>query len=59
MKTFKGKKCQVFCGVWINTDERVLEISETAVDLQEAKDRELLITAEKEGASVMKMRQQS
>ena len=50
MKTFKGKKCQVFCGVWINTDERVLEISETAVDLQEAKDRELLITAEKEGS---------
>ena len=50
MKTFKGKKCQVFCGVWINTGERVLEISQTAVDLQEAKDRELFITAEKEGS---------
>ena len=46
-KTFKGKKCQVFCGVGINIDEGVLGFSETAVDLQEAKGREVLITAEK------------
>ena len=46
-KTFKGKKCQVFCGVGINTDEGVLGISETAVDLQEVEGREVLTTAEK------------
>ena len=46
-KTFKREKCQVFCDVGINTDEGVLAISETAVDLQEAKGREVLITAEK------------
>ena len=50
IKTFKGKKCQVFCGVGSNTNEGVLGISETAVDLQEAKGRELLITTEKEGS---------
>ena len=49
IKIVKGKKCHVFCGVGINTDEGVLGISETAVDLQEAKGRELLIASEKEG----------
>ena len=38
-ETVKGKKCQVFCGVGINTDEGVLGISETAVDLQEVEGR--------------------
>ena len=46
-KTFKGKKCKVFCGVGINIDEGVLFISETAVGLQEAKGREVLITTKK------------
>ena len=46
-KTVKGKECWVFCGVGINTDEGVLGISETAVDLQEVEGREVLTTAEK------------
>ena len=50
IKTFKGKRWQVFRSVGINTDEGVLEISETAVDLQEVKGRELLITTESEGS---------
>ena len=49
IKTFKGKRCHVFCGVGINTDEGVLGVSETAVDLQETKSRELLITTENKG----------
>ena len=43
----KGKKYQVFFGVGINTEETALGMSETAVDTQEAKGRELLITTEK------------
>ena len=43
-KQIKGKKCHVFCGVGINTEEAVLRISETAVDIQ---CRELLITTDK------------
>ena len=50
IKTFKGKRCQVFCGVGTNTDEGVLGISEIAIDLQEAKGRERLVTTEKEGS---------
>ena len=36
-KAFKGKKCQVFCGVRIITDEGLLGISETAVYLRKRK----------------------
>ena len=43
-KKFKWKKFHVFHGVGINTEEVVLRISETTVDIQ---GRELLITTEK------------
>ena len=43
-KIIKRKKCHVFCGVGINTEEAVLIISETVDDIQ---GRNLLITTEK------------
>ena len=43
-KQIKGKKCLVFCGVGFNTEEAVLGMSETLVDIQ---GRELLITTDK------------
>ena len=43
-KIIKRKKCHVFCGVGINTEEAVLIMSETVDDIQ---GRNLLITTEK------------
>ena len=43
-KIVKRKKCHVFCGVGINTEEAVLIMSETVDDIQ---GRNLLITTEK------------
>ena len=43
-KQIKGKKCLVFCGVGFNTEEAVLRMSGTPVDIQ---GRELLITTNK------------
>ena len=46
-KHSKGKNFRSSVVLESTTDEGVLGISETAVDLQEAKGREVLITAEK------------